>query len=281
MTPIVEEKRRKENTFFRHPGAYVASIDTMSQDIRVRNPEFNPAFVPDVVKVTHRDDLSLIYKFLRIAVLWPLRPHLVSYKKSYPGGSQRQYHHPQRLHGVTIKEKKASIPATSSPADYGASGAYAFSVPDTLWMYDFEPPATGFEPAVLPTLLPAPPSASASANANAKSYPGASGGPGTRRKSNAGLAADAALAARGPHTIYYFAGGGFRAPPSSEHWKFCAQLASALSLPPLGNTTIAERAETHARVVLVSYPLAPHSPARDSLPLRKLSSQQLVLLCPS
>ncbi|OTB04761.1 hypothetical protein M426DRAFT_35953, partial [Hypoxylon sp. CI-4A] len=54
------------------------------------------------------------------------------------------------------------------------------------------------------------------------------------------------------HTIYYFAGGGFQTPPSSEHWKFCAHLASCLP---------------SSRLILVSYPLAPHSPARDSLPL--------------
>ncbi|KAI6089179.1 Alpha/Beta hydrolase protein [Hypoxylon rubiginosum] len=55
-------------------------------------------------------------------------------------------------------------------------------------------------------------------------------------------------------TIYYFAGGSFQSPPSSSHWTFCAHIAAALG--PSGS-----------RVVLVSYPLAPHSPACDSLPL--------------
>ncbi|CAJ2507322.1 Uu.00g085080.m01.CDS01 [Anthostomella pinea] len=59
---------------------------------------------------------------------------------------------------------------------------------------------------------------------------------------------------RGIHTMYYFAGGGFQSPPSSEHWKLCAHLAST-------------PASTGGRVVLVSYPLAPGSPAKDSLPL--------------
>ncbi|KAI1212012.1 Alpha/Beta hydrolase protein [Annulohypoxylon truncatum] len=63
------------------------------------------------------------------------------------------------------------------------------------------------------------------------------------------------------HTVYYFAGGGFQAPASSEHWKFCAYLAS--SLP-------------RSRVVLVSYPLAPHSPAKTTLPfLRRWLIQEL------
>ncbi|KAI1340952.1 Alpha/Beta hydrolase protein [Xylariaceae sp. FL0016] len=65
------------------------------------------------------------------------------------------------------------------------------------------------------------------------------------------------------HTLYYFAGGGFTAPASSEHWKFCAHIASTL-------------ASSGGRVVMVSYPLAPHSPARDSLPiLRRWLTQTL------
>ncbi|KAI1379265.1 Alpha/Beta hydrolase protein [Hypoxylon crocopeplum] len=59
---------------------------------------------------------------------------------------------------------------------------------------------------------------------------------------------------RTTHTVYYFPGGGFQAPASFEHWKFCAHLASALY--PSG-----------CRIVLVSYSLAPNSPARTTLPL--------------
>lgn len=55
-------------------------------------------------------------------------------------------------------------------------------------------------------------------------------------------------------TIYYFAGGGFQAPASGEHWKLCARLAKELSVEGTS-------------VVLVSYPLSPNSPAKDSLPL--------------
>ncbi|KAK5953270.1 hypothetical protein OHC33_005838 [Knufia fluminis] len=54
-------------------------------------------------------------------------------------------------------------------------------------------------------------------------------------------------------TIYYFAGGGFQAPASGEHWKLCARLAKDLSADGV-------------RLVLVSYPLSPKSPAKDSLP---------------
>ncbi|KAI2619759.1 Alpha/Beta hydrolase protein [Hypomontagnella submonticulosa] len=54
------------------------------------------------------------------------------------------------------------------------------------------------------------------------------------------------------HRIFYFSGGGFQSPASGEHFKFCAHLAA--SLP-------------HNRITLVSYPLSPHSPAAQTLPL--------------
>lgn len=56
--------------------------------------------------------------------------------------------------------------------------------------------------------------------------------------------------------IYYFAGGGWQMPPSGNHWSFIAELAHRLP-----NTVF----------TVVSYPLAPKSPASESLPqLRKL-----------
>jgi acetyl esterase/lipase len=56
--------------------------------------------------------------------------------------------------------------------------------------------------------------------------------------------------------IYYFGGGGWQMPPSGDHWSFIAELAHRLS-----DTVF----------TVVSYPLAPKSPASESLPqLRKL-----------
>jgi acetyl esterase/lipase len=52
--------------------------------------------------------------------------------------------------------------------------------------------------------------------------------------------------------IYYFAGGGWRMPASPDHWAFTSKLAA--SIP---NSTVS----------LISYPLAPKSPAADSLPI--------------
>jgi acetyl esterase/lipase len=52
--------------------------------------------------------------------------------------------------------------------------------------------------------------------------------------------------------IYYFAGGGWRMPASADHWALTSKLAA--SCP---DTTVS----------LVSYPLAPNSPAPDSIPI--------------
>lgn len=57
--------------------------------------------------------------------------------------------------------------------------------------------------------------------------------------------------ARATHRLYYFAGGGFRGVPEKEHWLLCAELG--MKLPEY-------------EINLVSYPLAPNSPASHSLP---------------
>jgi acetyl esterase/lipase len=54
------------------------------------------------------------------------------------------------------------------------------------------------------------------------------------------------------HRIYYFVGGGWQAPPTPSHWKFLVAL-----LQKLPNTIIS----------LISYPLAPDSPAPIAFPV--------------
>lgn len=56
--------------------------------------------------------------------------------------------------------------------------------------------------------------------------------------------------------IYYFCGGGWQSPPSKEHWKLCSQLAQAGANSGVRTT-----------VSVVSYPLAPNSPAPVTLPM--------------
>lgn len=52
--------------------------------------------------------------------------------------------------------------------------------------------------------------------------------------------------------IYYFAGGAWQMPPSPEHWKLCAELSTKIP---------------NSIVSVVSYPLAPNSPAEAAFPL--------------
>jgi acetyl esterase/lipase len=51
--------------------------------------------------------------------------------------------------------------------------------------------------------------------------------------------------------IYYFCGGGWQSPPSSQHWGMCSRMAQDLP-----GTTVS----------LVSYPLAPNNPAPEAFP---------------
>jgi acetyl esterase/lipase len=54
------------------------------------------------------------------------------------------------------------------------------------------------------------------------------------------------------HRIYYFVGGGWQSPPSSSHWKFLAALSRRLP---------------NSIISLISYPLAPNSPAPIAIPM--------------
>ncbi|PSN75377.1 alpha/beta-hydrolase [Corynespora cassiicola Philippines] len=51
--------------------------------------------------------------------------------------------------------------------------------------------------------------------------------------------------------IYYFCGGGWQSPPSSQHWQLCAKLA---------------RQMPDTAISMVSYPLAPNNAAPQSIP---------------
>lgn len=64
--------------------------------------------------------------------------------------------------------------------------------------------------------------------------------------------------------IYYFAGGGWQMPPSSQHWSFCAYLAH--SLPS-------------AAITIVSYPLAPKTPAPSAFPILSALYSELLSAC--
>lgn len=65
---------------------------------------------------------------------------------------------------------------------------------------------------------------------------------------------------RPKHILLYFAGGGFQSPPAKQHWAFLDRCCSELS--------------ASYAISLVSYPLAPNSPAEASLDaLRRILSK--------
>lgn len=80
----------------------------------------------------------------------------------------------------------------------------------------------------------------------------------TAHKQDASLSSRSPSGARHKH-IYYFAGGGWQSPASSDHWKLCSRFATAG--PREGDRRVA------TTVSLVSYPLAPNTPAPAALPL--------------
>jgi acetyl esterase/lipase len=73
------------------------------------------------------------------------------------------------------------------------------------------------------------------------------------------------------HRVYYFSGGGFRSPPSGEHWRFLAQLAQDLAghrssvTFPGSQRSVDPESDAKIELIMVSYPLAPTSPASESL----------------
>lgn len=74
--------------------------------------------------------------------------------------------------------------------------------------------------------------------------------------SSKSLQADASQAT---HHVYYFAGGGFQMPPSSDHWKMVAEISKRFG--DIGGAT---------QIHVVSYPLAPKNPAAESLRILRL-----------
>ena len=75
------------------------------------------------------------------------------------------------------------------------------------------------------------------------------------------------------HRIYYFVGGGFQSPPSSQHWQFLTTLSKHLSSssthrqPQKNNNNNNNHHQYIPEVTLISYPLAPNSPASQSYPI--------------
>ncbi|KAK5307846.1 hypothetical protein LTR99_000818 [Exophiala xenobiotica] len=68
---------------------------------------------------------------------------------------------------------------------------------------------------------------------------------------------------RKTHRVYYFCGGGFQSPPSSEHWLFLTKLTKDLAK----QGQEAKKRHREVEITVVSHPLAPASPAAETLPI--------------
>lgn len=152
------------------------------------------AAAPSSIKITTRDDLSLLYRFVR-TVIKPLRPKLATSTNQQPGGSIR-----------LIPPQKSDLEITESQVE-------------SIWQYTYQTK-----------------SSSSSLQGHA-SHP--------------------------THHIYYFNGGGFQMRPSNQHRVFVRRLSR--DLYRRSHTQAQNRPEP--LITLVSYPLAPHSPAHKSLPI--------------
>ncbi|KIW87728.1 uncharacterized protein Z519_11702 [Cladophialophora bantiana CBS 173.52] len=194
------------------------------------------------MEITIRSDLSLLYRVLR-AVIRPLRPRLVRpSNRAQPAGSPRVV--PPRKRDVVVQETMC----------------------EGVWMYYFDP---------------APKKRKAKGRRHVEKV--GDGSP-TDELVKDGVGAGAGTGrttghhprVRRKHRVYYFCGGGFQSPPAPEHWRFLTYLSQDLashccSRPPTGSGQhakgLGQDAEPGAEIelVLVSYPLAPYSPASDSL----------------
>ncbi|EXJ56797.1 hypothetical protein A1O7_07141 [Cladophialophora yegresii CBS 114405] len=186
------------------------------------------------IELTTRNDLSLLYRVLRLLIK-PLRPRLVRPPKTpHPESSPRLS--PPKKRNIVIKETKL----------------------EGIWMYHLHALGPG-----------------------SSKKQGIEKAQGNEQKEDLGNAdsansADSGRRAKGrgferKHRVYYFSGGGFQSPPSGEHWRFLAQLAQDLAghrssvTFPGSQRSVDPASDAKIELIMVSYPLAPNSPATESL----------------
>ncbi|OQU93736.1 hypothetical protein CLAIMM_00214 [Cladophialophora immunda] len=205
--------------------------------------------VPHGVEITTRADLSLLYRVLR-AVIKPLRPRLVRPRDpAQPAGSPRLS--PPKKRNVEIAETRC----------------------EGVWMYRVR--ATGGKGKGGVERAGGPRGDGMSAAGGGGFGNLASGVVSDGSTGHHGQAVNPRGCGR-RHRVYYFCGGGFQTPPAPEHWRFLALLTQDLANrrlhpPAAENSPRADilRRDMDIELVLVSYPLAPNSPARESLRVLK------------
>ncbi|KAJ9615573.1 hypothetical protein H2200_001648 [Cladophialophora chaetospira] len=193
------------------------------------------------IEVTMRNDLSLLYRVIR-SIIKPLRPRLVSPpKKPYPGRSPKL--DPPKKRNIVIKETEF----------------------EHVWMYHLHAfgPDSGKQAGVQKAHHDGKQTELAQkSDEHTTHLDGVKNEP---RRTTKGRGFERR------HRVYYFCGGGFQGPPSGEHWRFLAQLAQDLAghrssvTFPGTERSVDPESDAKIELILVSYPLAPKSPASESL----------------
>ncbi|KEF63740.1 uncharacterized protein A1O9_01718 [Exophiala aquamarina CBS 119918] len=212
------------------------------------------------IEINTRSDISLLYRVVR-TLIRPLRPNLVRPGKPLPPGSPRLSASKNR-NGVAIVE----------------------SCFEGVWQYTFRPKSTCLSASASTLASASSPTVSNRTSQTDPSPSSSSLSPcpnenGNPTSSNRGCS---------KHRIYYFNGGGFQSPPSSQHWLFLSMLSKNLSqqrtaaassssttTSPSSSLSDAHQPQPKHQgdntlipeMTLVSYPLAPNSPAEKSYPI--------------
>lgn len=192
------------------------------------------------IEVVTRHDLTFLYRFLRV-ILKRLRPHLVKPPKSpYPEGSPRL--RPPRRRNIVTRETKI----------------------EDVWMYHFHALGPGSGKKNGRVLKAKVEEKTGIAGKTTGDSDFADGPQGT-------TVTDKDKGPKRKHRVYYFIGGGFQSPPSGEHWRFVTQLAQDLAghrasvTFPATERSVDPENDARIELILVSYPLAPSSPASETL----------------
>lgn len=221
----------------RHPEVKSAAQHG-TPDTTTTKADLTPQSGASSIEITTRNDLSFLYRVIRL-IIKPIRPHLVSPPKTpFPEGSPRL--DPPKKRNIVIKETKLEsvwmYHMHALGPDYDSQGRIEKAQGDEK-SNDLEQET------------------SRSSSIPSETANGANKGRGFERK----------------HRVYYFSGGSFQSPPSGEHWRFIAQLAQDLAghrssvTFPGKQRSVDPESDAKVELIMVSPPLAPKSPAIESL----------------
>jgi acetyl esterase/lipase len=197
------------------------------------------------IEISTRSDISLLYRVVR-TLIRPLRPNLVRPGKPLPPGS----------------------PQLSAPKKQGVE--IVESCYEDVWQYTFCPKSTGGSESASTSASASSSTASTPASASTATSSTSTSDSSSSPTSKHGNHTTTGKHGQPKHRIYYFNGGGFQSPPSSQHWLFLATLSKNLSRRSSSNSHSHSHQPQNKlvpEITLISYPLAPNTPAEKSFPI--------------